>query len=235
MKSDSARDNPFFYAALIVGSVLALNCVALYRHIALGTEFSIRWLSYLQMPAIAAVSLATCMIISRARRAGWRGGPEARMYLLAGIGFAFLAIDETASVHNAIADALRSLLGMRENGWAGLIDDAIVMIYGLIAIWFIGEFAKELFGSPFMRTFICLGFAAFFVMCACDFMNHSRSVILSVFIKDLSSDSMYRILRVVKIAEDASKVIGESFFLTAFVSAFLKKKVDLGDGGANVS
>ena len=87
------------------------------------------WLSFGLLVAAAVV----CFVLRK--RQLQRRGPLATFWTLLGVLLAYAAVDDVMEIHEHLDHAINYLLGWNHLGrWTDKIDDAIVAVYGLIAI-----------------------------------------------------------------------------------------------------
>ncbi len=108
---------------------------------------------------------------------------------------------------------------MKETPLTDHIDDVILLMYGVIAVFFIKDFVREFRRHPGMVGWIVCGLIAFFIMSAMDFLSNNDET-FTYFFRNLSYAKMRHSKDILAMAEDSFKLLGEAFFLSAFVVAF---------------
>jgi hypothetical protein len=72
-----------------------------------------------------------------------RGPGAARLWLLMGIGFACLALDELLCIHEGIDKLIHWLARLRESPWSDRLDDVILLAYAVIGLTVLLCYRKE--------------------------------------------------------------------------------------------
>ena len=119
----------------------------------------------------------------RARRAAtpdrsWRAGFW--VWLLMGAGFVFLAADDAFQFHERIGHALNTLFPMHGSVLAGRIDDMVIGVYGLIGLWVLWLFRRELLDFRVMLRPLAIGFVFTFLSVLCDTLGHHEDIFLKL-------------------------------------------------------
>lgn len=135
------------------------------------------------------------------------------LWLITSAGFAFLALDDLFLIHENTDKLVHILLGMKETGVSDRIDDLIVFVYGILGILILYSYREEVYRYKAAIPFIMIGFIMLFVRIAIDIVTN-RNDIIPLYITD-SYVAGY-LNNVLAIIEGATKLLAESFFITAF-------------------
>lgn len=105
----------------------------------------------------------------------------ARFWLVAGAGFLFLALDEMTLIHEGIDKWIHARLGWRDDDpLTDHIDDAIVILYGAVALVWGFRYRATLLRLRWATLLLSIGFISFLVMAALDVSDLSKTVEESV-------------------------------------------------------
>lgn len=181
--------------------------------------------SFLQLLATAYISFLTCKSLGSESSLRWRENPSVRPFLLSAIGFLYLGFDEILSLHENIDKLIHHILFLKETPWTDHLDDFILLAYGLVALYFIKDFIREFKRHLFMVHLIIGGFLLFFVMFCLDFVTNSIESFTQFFFTNISYADLSHKRDVFRMIEDSVKLLGEAFFLSAFVTAFVDIKM----------
>jgi len=179
--------------------------------------------SFFQLLATAFVCFLACKAFEPKPSINWRKNASIRPFLLFAIGFAFLGLDEMLSLHENIDKLIHHIFFIKETPLSDHIDDVIVLIYGLVALIFIKDFIREFKKRPFMIPMLVCGFIMFFVMFSLDYATNSVESFMEFFGDASYSDLLHK-RDIYRMAEDSAKILGESFFLAAFLGALVNIK-----------
>ena len=133
-------------------------------------------------------------------------------------------LDEALSLHENMDKLIHIVLRMKETALTDHIDDFILLMYGIIAIFFIKDFVREFKKHPYMIGLMLFGFVSFFVMSCLDFLSNNDET-FAYFFKGLPYKVMRHRKDIFSMAEDSFKLLGEASFLAAFVAAFTNIKL----------
>ncbi len=181
--------------------------------------------SLFQLLATAYISFLVFKSLEKESSLQWRQNPSARPFFITAIGFLLLGFDEVLSLHENMDRLIHIVLRIKETPLTDHIDDIIVLIYGIIAIFFIKDFVKEFRRHPYMVGLIVGGFIAFFTMFCFDFISNNEETFM-YFFGELGYHDMRHKKDIFSMIEDSFKLLGESFFLAAFVAAFADIKTE---------
>ena len=149
---------------------------------------------------------------------------RSRPFFISSVGFLFLGLDEILSIHENMDIVIHFILRIKENAITDHIDDVIVLIYGFIALFFIKEFIIEFKRHPFMIPLLTVGSAFFGFMVFFDFITGNHETFRAILPKMFAHGDVIHKCDVLRMVEDSCKLIGEAFFLSAFLGAFLNIK-----------
>ncbi|EDX87327.1 hypothetical protein S7335_5035 [Synechococcus sp. PCC 7335] len=142
-------------------------------------------------------------------RRPWRS--PAAIWGIISAGFAFLALDELATIHEGIDKLIHIVFNLQETGLSDRIDDLIVGLYGVAAIALLVIYRQELKRYRFVFPYVLGGFVLLFCMIGIDTLTN-RDDILLTFLSATQSDSL---LSWIFILEETCKLVSEVFFVTA--------------------
>jgi len=180
--------------------------------------------SFLTLFATAYVSFLACRGIEKERGLKWRDNPAARPFFISAVGFLFLGLDDVLSLHENMDRLIHFILRIKETPWTDHIDDFILLLYGVIALFFIKDFIKEFRKHPYMVGLIAVGLFAFFIVFFLDFLTNNIETLSALLFKGMSyGDLSYR-QNIGKMIEESTEFLAEAFFLAAFTAAFLNIK-----------
>ncbi|MEM9770725.1 MAG: hypothetical protein AAF889_03845 [Cyanobacteria bacterium P01_D01_bin.73] len=176
----------------------------------------ISWLSFLQLLALAMLSLWIFLVRKRSAPLRWTA-PQSLWRWMA-IGFFFLAVDEIAQIHEMVDNGFHALFQVQENRLTDSIDDLIVLLYGVIAGYVLYLFRREF--RHYRPAFKLIGFAFFWaaVMVVFDVFTNinpeSNIDAFKIFFADL--ESRHTLLVWLQAIEEAFKIVAEGLFISAF-------------------
>ena len=126
-------------------------------------------------------------------------------------GFAFLALDELATIHEGLDKLIHLVLNLQETGWSDRIDDLIVGLYGVIAIMLLVTYRRELKRYQSVFPYVLGGFVLLFCMVGIDTLANRDDIFLTFFSASTSAQLMSWIF----IPEEVCKLASEACFVTA--------------------
>jgi hypothetical protein len=142
---------------------------------------------------------------------------ETRIWLFVSLGFAYLALDEALSIHEAIDLVGHWLLGATETGLSDRADDIIVLLYGVAGCIVLFMHRGELGEFWRNRGLFVLGFFLFGMMVAVDIVGNRPDVFEFL---GYDAQNAHILQRRFGFAEDVFKFLGECVFLVAFARIF---------------
>ena len=104
--------------------------------------------SFFQLFATAWVSFLVSKSLEKESSLKWHKNPSARPFFIVFIGFLFLGFDDLLSLHENMDALIHFVLRIKETPWTDHIDDFILLMYGIIAIFFIKDFVREFKRHP---------------------------------------------------------------------------------------
>jgi hypothetical protein len=179
--------------------------------------------AFFQLFATACVAFFACKKLEQKHSLKWRNNPSARPFFISAAGFLFLLCDDLFSIHENIDKLIHFAFYIKETPWTDHIDDFILLAYGIIALFFIKDFIREFKKHPYMVGLIICGFCAFFMVFYLDFVTNNVETFI-YFFDGLFSGDMTHKKDVLKMVEESFELLGEAFFLSAFVAAFVDIK-----------
>lgn len=171
-------------------------------------------LSELFLLAIALVSFA--IFLRRRGDAPFWSSPGL-IWLLISSGFIFLWLDEAFEVHESMDHAFHTLLQVQETALTDRIDDIIILVYGLIGLFVLFRYRKEILRIDGLSRFLGLGMALLVVQVGIDVLSNGDEFIRWLGLDGSAAASMKTILHLL---EDAAKIAAEAVFLAGFALAY---------------
>lgn len=156
------------------------------------------------------------------QRSEGKEGPRGRvrapefLWILIGLGFAYLAVDEVGCIHEKSSRMIRQLFHLEDTGLAERLDSVIITAYGLIGLLALWIYRAEI---RFFRAIWC-GVTVGFVLLG-------MHVVLDMFTEDSTFSREYfgahwrMAFEWTKVLEDGGKVMANAFFLRAFLEAWI--------------
>jgi hypothetical protein len=120
-----------------------------------------------------------CVIVFRIR---WRAAPDrparraAMLWILAASAGAYLAADELLEFHESLDHAIHAALAVHQTVLSDRLDDAVMLLYGLLGLAALYVFRRELAALRPVWPLFKLGVALFFVSVIADALTDSWSV-----------------------------------------------------------
>jgi hypothetical protein len=102
------------------------------------------------------------------------------VWLIMGGGFVFLAADDALQIHERIGHAINKLLPFTGTPFAGRADDAVIGIYGLIGLFVLWLFRREILEFRVILRFLGIGFVFMFLSVICDSLGHHDDIFLKL-------------------------------------------------------
>jgi len=186
-----------------------------YKHHPFDENGIVTMLSVCQLALISLV----CFRLWQVRRAPgpWRLKNHSTIWLLIASGFAFLAVDEKALIHEGLDRSFHKLFAIQATGWTSRLDDMLIGLYGLIGLAVLWFYFAEI--KRFRRCFrlLQIGFVALFLSVAAD-MASKRPDFFLWLLGPGAGDLAYAIVGGL---EEVLKITSEALFLSGFYSAVL--------------
>ena len=202
--------------------ICLLNLAVIALTVAIATPFSQLYrqfedggfITYFSVIQLLIASYFTGQIFKRrslGRQHPWRS-PVA-VWAIMSLGFSFLALDDLLMIHEFIDKSIHKLWQIQETGWSDRIDDLIIGLYGVLAIWLLFTYRKELKRYLFVTPLVLVAFVLLFVMVGIDAVTNRDDVMLHVM--QLSADTVAYIQSWIFVVEDGLKVIVEGLLIAA--------------------
>lgn len=131
------------------------------------------------------------------------------------LGFAFLALDEVAQIHEKLDYLAHTLFIGEETAVSDRLDDLIVGVYALVGLWVMHHYLAELLQHRAMRPFLVAGFLLLGLMVAVDALTNREDLAALVF-DDRSTRRA--VLAVASVCEEGLKLAAEGCFLSGFLA-----------------
>lgn len=145
----------------------------------------------------------------------WITSP-ALVWLLMGIGFLFLALDETFTLHESLDHLIHRGLHIEETAASDRLDDLIIAGYGVLAVGFLWFYRRQLTRARHALPLLVLGFALMAVMVVGDLASNQDDWVAR-FVPD-KKERQHWIERI-EVIEDSAKLYAEvAFLVAAFVA-----------------
>lgn len=135
------------------------------------------------------------------------------IWLIISAGFLFLALDELFLIHEGTDKLIHFILGMKETGLTDRIDDLIVFIYAILGVLILYSYREEIYKYKRSLPYILSGFAILSIRIVIDVITN-RNDIIPLYITD--SHIVKYLNDILAIIEGATKLLAETFFITAF-------------------
>ena len=200
--------------AVVVALAVAYGYVTGDPGAAFGETGFVTFFSCAQLATIAFV----CDRIGRERRgavATRAAASGARIWRLMALGFAFLALDEVAQIHEKLDYLAHTLFIGEETALSDRLDDLIVGAYAAVGLWVMHHYRGELTRHRAMRPFLVAGFVLLGVMVVLDALTNRADLVGLVF-EDRAT--MRTVLGAASVCEDGLKLAAEGVFLAGFLA-----------------
>lgn len=126
-------------------------------------------------------------------------------------GFAFLALDELATIHEGLDKLIHWVFALQETGMSDRIDDLIVGLYGAAAIALLVTYRQELKRYKFALPYVFSGFFLLFFMVGIDTISNRDDIFLIIF----SAQTSEHLMSWIFIPEEVCKLVSEACFVAA--------------------
>ncbi len=177
----------------------------------------ITWFSCAHLALIAGVSLCSLYALDYKRVDQEDRSKEAWFWFICCAGFLYLSADEGMGLHQKLDFWLHQWLKVHETSLTDRLDDLIVLIYGIIALFVVLKFYRNVWEEKNMGFWLMVGFGLFFTMSFFDFLSNDE-YFYPFFMEDRSMDKRFGIL--LGILEDSFKLFAEAAFLIGFLEGF---------------
>ena len=170
----------------------------------------ITWFSSLKLIATGLLAVIIFIFRCKDRRENcWQ--TTSLIWLLIGIGFIFLAADESFEFHEKLDGLIHRFLQMKETRLSDRLDDMIVGLYVAIGAAFVFGCRKELRRYVKMYPYLLAGF----MLCV-------AMVILDMYTNTAPGDWVTPLIVKLSVVEETLKIYAETFFLVPFFQAVRK-------------
>ena len=156
----------------------------------------------------------------RERPCGIVRAPEF-LWVLIGLGFAYLAVDEVGCIHEKSSRMIRQLFHLEDTGLAERLDSVIITTYGLIGLLALWLYRAEI---RFFRAIwggVTVGFVLLGMHVVLDMLSED-----STFFRGYFGTHWRMAFEWTKVIEDGGKVMANAFFLRAFLEAWILARND---------
>ncbi|SDE92147.1 hypothetical protein [Limimaricola pyoseonensis] len=171
---------------------------------------------------LAAISW-TAFRIGRIRRD--RAKPLLRdpraVWVAIGAGFAFLALDDLAQVHENLDRLIHYILGMEQTALTDRLDDAIIGLYGLAGLAVLWLCRSELRRFGGLLPWLGLGFSLLALQVVIDLISNGSEWLDLLDIAEARRPLWADVLGIV---EEAAKLFAEAAFLSGFARVLARLK-----------
>jgi len=100
-----------------------------------------------------------------------------RFWMVSGMGFVYLALDDVLSIHEELDRTLHRLIGWDRKHWlTDRLDDAIVVSYGLVAAVWTSWHRHAFLSLRWTRLLLAIAFAGFAVMVGLDVVERAHTL-----------------------------------------------------------
>lgn len=201
--------------ALAVSFELAFD---IYKRHAFDENGIVTLLSVCQLLLIGFVSLSIWKERNGPGPVKWKD--KTLIWLIMGVGFLFLALDEKVLIHEGLDRSFHKIFEIQATGWTSRIDDFLIGVYGLIGLAVLWFYSAEIRRFKLYIRFLAAGFAGLFLCVVADAAT-SRPDFFNWL---LGPESSATALAVVGSLEEIGKVTSEALFLTGFTTALRQAK-----------
>ena len=199
-------------AAIILSGGLELT-FDIYKRMPFDENGVITLLSVCQLMVIAFISFAVWKQRNGPGPIRWKD--KTLIWLIMGVGFVFLALDEKVLIHEGLDRSFHKVMHMHETGWTSRLDDFLVGVYGIIGMATLWFYSKEMLRFRRCIQLLGAGFVVLFISVIAD-ASSSR---LDFFTWLAGAQSAPLLQEIGEIIEEGCKVLAEALFLTGFASA----------------
>jgi hypothetical protein len=162
------------------------------------------FITYISSAQLLLIAYLTARIFVRRSEGVFSWRSPRLVWLLVALGFAFLAADDLAGLHEWMDHRIHDLMGMAETGITDRIDDLIILAYALMGVGVLYGYRLEIRRFAGALPYVAGGLAFFVPMVAFDIVSNQP---------DLVSDP--NLLPYLGAAEDTLKLVAECFLVAA--------------------
>lgn len=138
------------------------------------------------------------------------------VWIAIGVGFAFLALDDLAQIHENLDKLIHSLAGARTTALTDRLDDLIIAVYGLAGLGVLWLCRSELCRFRGLLPWLGLGFMLLVLQVGLDVISN-RDEWLDWLAVTEAQRPLYA--DVMTVFEEGAKLFAETAFLSGFVLA----------------
>jgi len=125
------------------------------------------------------------------------------VWLLIALGFLLLSFDEVLMIHEQLDKAIHSIYAISENRWSDRLDDLLILLYCILAIFILWKHRKNLFiYKETLIKYLYIIFLLVLIMVVLDVITNRQDII--------KNDSVFQLLQ---IFEEISKLAAEALCL----------------------
>lgn len=201
--------------------VVLLNLLAIFATIAIATPFDKLYRQFEDGGFITYFSVIQLFILSyftgktfNVRKQAFPKSPWKSPIAIWGIlslGFSFLALDDLLMIHEFIDKTIHKVWQLQETGLTDRIDDAVIALYGLIAIGVLVSYRRELKKYRAALPAVIVAFGLLFAMVGVDTITNRNEILEMV----LSVETVEGIQEWIFTVEDGLKLLAEGFYIVA--------------------
>ncbi len=140
------------------------------------------------------------------------------IWFIIGMGFLYLAFDEKMLFHEGIDRTGHKILHMSLDSISSRADDVLVGIYGIVALFVLNLYKKEIKLFRKSLRYFHFGFGMLFASVICDVTASNIDFFSWVF---ENQETAHAVFYYTNLVEEIFKLMGESFFLTALYKCLL--------------
>lgn len=136
------------------------------------------------------------------------------IWLLIGLGFVFLALDDWFMIHENIDKAIHHWFGIKQTSLTDRIDDLLIALYGLIGAFFLYRYRAEILRYDRFLRFLGIGFGILVASIVLDILSNDQAVLQWLgFSKTAALDIKLWLVAI----EEVCKLMGGAVFLSGFL------------------
>lgn len=140
------------------------------------------------------------------------------IWFIISLGFLYLALDEKLLLHEGFDRTGHKILNMALDSISSRADDVLIGVYGLVALFVLNLYKKEIKLFKKSLRFFHFGFGMLFLSVICDVSASNIDFFSWVF---ENQDTAHAVFYYTNLVEEIFKLSGESFFLTAIYKCLL--------------
>lgn len=209
MFQDKLERNWFILVTLAVFGMIAFGWLFLEEiSEVMGEKWPLTHLSAFQLVLIGLLAMFTWERRRLSDPQPWWKAPYL-IWGIVGVGFFFLGFDEECKIHETLDHYIHKFFKIQETALTDRIDDAIILVYGLIGIVALYLFRSELKKHLLRQTPLYAGIGLVFVMVLLDTLTNRDDLV-----------SNPGVLETLSIIEDSLKVYAEFLFVIVFYRTY---------------